>query len=672
MVLKKEVDDRIKKLLQKNPDGLSITDIVAALNINRNTAGRYLENSLVSGQVEMRRFGMAKIYKLSRRVPFSAVLSISAESVIQLDSFLRIVFANEPFCTLVETDSRNLLGKSIEYTPIALVFDELFVGFIERIKEGIAGNEWSGEIELRSKNIIVSCRIAPTVFEDGRKGVSIILEDITLRRKAEQKLEESERQFRLLAENSLDMIGRTSPDFTHTYVSPAYTTTLGYLPEEVLGKRMDAFLHPDDVRIIKSDRAVLTPQHAATTIRVRLRHKDGHYLWVESAVRAIFDETTGELSEYYSVTRDITERKRMEEALVESEATARAFMNAPTDSVILLDSKGIILDLNDTAVSRFKKQKDDLIGTLADAHLPEEVARSRRLIISQVLETKQMVRFEDERDGRSYDTVAYPVIVDNNEVKSIAIVARDITDRKKAEQALLESEAKFRSVSENSRDWIMMTDTNLDIIYISRPITTTADTILGKSVYHFIPEKFHPVSAACFGQVLATGKQVQFSTEYYTPDRGTLYFQAVVCPVFEGEKITSLAINVRDVTGRKEAEDALRESEERYRQLVEISPDAVIIHQEGKVMFVNPAALRMLGAKDSGEILGKNVLDLVHPEFRDAVWKNIDKDLGGEPTPSMKLRMLRVDGSAVDVEGRGVKTTYNNRPAIQVAIRDRE
>jgi len=308
MVLKKEVADQIKDLLQKNPDGLSITEIVASVKINRNTAGRYLETLLVSGQVELHRFGMAKIYRISQRVPLSAVLSISAELVIQLDIFLRIVFVNESFCTFVGTDSKDLTGKNIEYTPIALVFDELFVKFIERIREGIAGVEWSGEIEFRSKGIMVNCRIAPTVFDDGRRGVSIVLEDITRRKKSER-------------------------------------------------------------------------------------------------------------------------------ALQESEATARALMNSPTDTVILMDTRGIILDLNETAAFKFRKYGDNLIGKLADTLLPDNIAKSRRRLTARVIETKQLVRYEDERDGRWYDTVAYPVIV-AGEVTRIAMIARDITDRKMAEDAL--------------------------------------------------------------------------------------------------------------------------------------------------------------------------------------------------------------------------------------------
>ncbi len=78
----------------------------------------------------------------------------------------------------------------------------------------------------------------------------------------------------------------------------------------------------------------------------------------------------------------------------------------------------------------------------------------------------------------------------------------------------------------------------------------------------------------------------------------------------------------------------------------------------------------MLGAKDANEILGKNVLDLIHPDFRDTVRKNIEKDLKGETTSPTELDMLRLDGTTIIAEGRGVKTTFNGKPAIQVAIRD--
>ena len=114
MVLIQQTAERIREVLKKNPQGLSITDIVREVGVNRNTAGRYLEKLLLSGQVEMRHFGMAKIYSLANRVPVSAVLSISSELILQLDSSTRIVFINDAFARFLTAPINELTGKNIE------------------------------------------------------------------------------------------------------------------------------------------------------------------------------------------------------------------------------------------------------------------------------------------------------------------------------------------------------------------------------------------------------------------------------------------------------------------------------------------------------------------------------------------------------------------------------
>jgi PAS domain S-box-containing protein len=156
----------------------------------------------------------------------------------------------------------------------------------------------------------------------------------------------------------------------------------------------------------------------------------------------------------------------------------------------------------------------------------------------------------------------------------------------------------------------------------------------------------------------------------YEDERDGRWYDTVVYPIIVDGEVTRIAMIARDITDRKKSEDALRESEERYRKLVEISPDAVIIHQEGKITYLNPAALTMLGAGNAQELLGKNVLTVIHPDYRDAVRKNIETDLVGKTSPPIELEMVRVDGTTVIVEGRGVKTSINGKPAIQVALRD--
>jgi len=815
MAFKKEITVQIKDLLKQNPQGLSITEIVRVIRINRNTAGRYLENLMVSGQVEMRHFGMAKIYRLAQRVPLSAMLSISSELIMLLDGSLRVIYANEPLLQFLETTQNDLYGKNIEYTPCVTVCDDAFDTLKKHIKNGLAGKEWSGELVLKNKGVIFSCRIAPTVFEGGQRGVSMLFENITEWKRSEQRIQESERQFRLLAENLLDMIDRRTPDGTCIYVSPACKTIMGYDPEELIGHTAFEVLHPDDVHIIAECQSKLTRKKPSARLIYRVKHKDGHYVWVESVIRAIFDDKTGEFIEIYGITRDIsrrkkaedalresedryrklveispdavilhrdgkivylnpaalnligalhsdeiigknvldfiqpdfrdavsinikkdlggdrtppielhmlridgtsvivegrgvrtfidgnpgvqvairditerkiaedalhesemkyrtlvdnlnvgvfrtkyedggqvieanwcsaqmlgydspddlkkvrikdiyvdtlareemfsevrtkksiknrivqlrkrdgsiiwasltanahfdangnilwldgivediTERKQAEQALRESESTARALVNAPTDSILLLDSLGVILELNETAARRFGKPKDELIGIRADDVLPEGIAKARRSIINQVIERKSAIRFEDEREGVWFDTVAYPIMSETREVNKIAIIARDITDRRRIEEALRESEEKLHAMLQSITDPMSMMDEDLNIIWVNE----TAKQYFGKDIVRRkCYEAFHQRQTPCEPypclalKAFRDGKMHRHEIAVIDADSQTRLFECTTNVALRdkgGKPVAVLEIS-RDITDRKRAEEALRE-----------------------------------------------------------------------------------------------------------------
>lgn len=122
---------------------------------------------------------------------------------------------------------------------------------------------------------------------------------------------------------------------------------------------------------------------------------------------------------------------------------------------------------------------------------------------------------------------------------------------------------------------------------------------------------------------------------------------------------------------RKGGEEALRESEERYRRLVELSQDGILIHSQGKVVFLNPAAAKILGAEYPEQLINKNVLDLVHPDSREMVKQRIrELKEGATFQPFVREKLIKLDGTEIYVEAAGVPFVFQGQPAIQVLIRD--
>ncbi len=127
---------------------------------------------------------------------------------------------------------------------------------------------------------------------------------------------------------------------------------------------------------------------------------------------------------------------------------------------------------------------------------------------------------------------------------------------------------------------------------------------------------------------------------------------------------------IRDISRRLQAEQALRDSEDRYRGLVDLSPEAILVHAEGRIVFVNPAAVALLGAATPDELIGIPVLDTIHPDEREAVVARVEHARQGGVTPLVRRRWLRLDGLVVDTEVTGAGVEFDGKPAVQVVARD--
>lgn len=179
------------------------------------------------------------------------------------------------------------------------------------------------------------------------QNVTHVCNELRLRQQAESALRESEKRFRLLAENSTDMISQHTPEGIYLYASPACRRLLGYEPEDLIGQSAYEFFHPDDLGEIRKTHGAILDSPEPYTVAYRIRRKDGQYIWFETTCRTIQDSQTATVQEIHCASRDITDRKRAEETLQESEERFRAIADSAPMLLWMSDSQGLCTFFNE-------------------------------------------------------------------------------------------------------------------------------------------------------------------------------------------------------------------------------------------------------------------------------------------------------------------------------------
>ncbi len=274
-------------------------------------------------------------------------------------------------------------------------------------------------------------------YEELEKRVHDLERTVSEYKRKEEARKKADKGFRFLSENTSDLIYRYAfkPYMHFEFVSPSVFSITGYTPEEhyddpMLGLKL---VHPDDRHIIEKLLDGTIGQGVAATIR--WIKKDGTVIWTEQRNTPRLDEE-GELCAIEGIARDITEQKQIEETLKKSEESARALLNATTESAFLMEPDGTFVDMNEIAATRLGKNADELIGKTAYDLIPSDVAQSRKRILKKTVKQKEPIRFEDTRNGICFDHNVYPILDSEGQVYRLAVFAKDITDRKKIQNEL--------------------------------------------------------------------------------------------------------------------------------------------------------------------------------------------------------------------------------------------
>ena len=289
---------------------------------------------------------------------------------------------------------------------------------------------------------------------------------------AEDQLRESEAQFRLLAENSTDMIGRYALDGTCIWVSPSALGITGYSPEELQSAHPESKFHQDDLAETWEAFRAMAEGGASRTSTFRFLHKDGHYIWLEAKGEAVRD-ASGAVIEIQSSTRDVTARKLAEDQLRQSEEQFRLLAEHASDVIVRYDAAGTCLWISPSVKAAAGYEPEELIGIeprflVHPDDLPLALANRERVLTSE--EPVRTTFRWPHKDGHyiwvesSASAIRDP---QTREVVEIQLSARDITARKEAEDRLRANEELLRATLEASGDGVLVTRVGEQVLYVN-------------------------------------------------------------------------------------------------------------------------------------------------------------------------------------------------------------
>ncbi|HRS52698.1 MAG TPA: PAS domain S-box protein [Candidatus Marinimicrobia bacterium] len=492
-------------------------------------------------------------------------------------------------------------------------------------------------------------------------GVAEFVRDITSKRQAEEALRQSENKYRLLFQTSPDLIAQIDKEGRFITANPAMTDSFGISAEELIGKTFFEVMPPD------------IAQHRLEMVRKALKEdriqnfedeRDGKYYYNLFVPVKISEQ---EEATVQVIARDITESKQMQNQLLESERKYRDLVENMAEGLITIDEQKIVTLVNSKICHMLEFKPEEMVGK----NIFDFFDSKNQKILKQELVKRPEGTFSQyeitftTKSGKQIPALisGAPNFDEKGRFRGSYANVLDFTERKQAEEALRQSEEKYRLITETTSDLISLHtfDLNASYTYVSPSIKRIAgyepEELLGESAFTYI----HPEDRKGLLKILKTyvgytiknlmsAKKSEFTEtiEYRFKHKSGkwIYLQSV------GNTLgKQLLLVSRDVTQRVQMEASLRESEERYRSMVENSAMGVfIVDDNSNFEFVNQRLCEILGYRAS-EIIGHKFMEFLAPESVELVQDRYQRLQKSEAVSmNYEFEVIRKDGERRQVE----------------------
>ncbi len=403
----------------------------------------------------------------------------------------------------------------------------------------------------------------------GEKGKRELIESAERRREEEAYYD--------LVENANDLIQSVAPDGRFYYVNRTWRQVLGYSQEEVANLTLWDILHPDSVPHCKEVlQKVLTGQIVSNVEAVFVA-KDGRLIPVQGNANCRFEE--GKPVATRGIFRDITERKQAEEALRESEERYRTLAEAAQDFIFVIGSDGCLRYVNESGARTLGRRLEVIVGKHLEELFPPDIAQRHKSNLQAVFKSGKPTSFEQTTqfpDGKLWlNTQLIPIRNKTGQVGAVLGISRDLTERRRAEEALREAQERFSGLYNSSKDaigWAALDGTILDVNEAFTTLTgySREELLTGKKYQDITPAEYQEWEAEIIGEVLRTGEPAEYEKACIIKDgsRVPILLTVFVVKGSDGEPI-GLAAIIKDITERVQMRQQLQEYSENLEQIVE-------------------------------------------------------------------------------------------------------
>jgi len=455
---------------------------------------------------------------------------------------------------------------------------------------------------------------------------------------------------------------------------------LGYSKDELLKTKWAELTHPDDLETnVNALHRVISGEIDDYKLEKRLFHMNGSIIHVSIASRCT-RKPDGSVINILSLIQDITERKKAEESIKESELKYRTVVENAREMIWQLDRKGNFVFFNKYAEELSAKTSSDWAGKdFSPAVHPDDLDRVKEIFIDTL--NGNTNEYEVRILSSSKNTVelrvqTFPVYTDG-EITGTLSFGRNVTEEKRSQRALKASEERYRSLLSNLPVGVFRSTPGQDGTFLS------VNTTLARMFNFETPEAMLKAKvSSCYlntedrrryiNNLRSKGSLPGYEVQFKRKDGSVFWGSLTSKPTLDEEgSIQYLDGILEDITERKSIQRALRESQQQYRRLLDHNPAAIVVHVNGIIVYANKASLDLVAAKRPEDALGKKIFDFVHPAYRkivlDRVMQCQKNGIFAEP---IEEKFLRLDGKSIDVEVTAIPITYQGEPASQVVFWD--